>query len=127
MSFTIFPVLYRDADNYKAGRDFAFQGAITSVQKDALRSALSDEAYFVPTQVGLEHLGADLASFPGNADHGFHELDVDAITVVESITEYAQMQEEPLEDFLARFNTIGTNGWNPTVACDALGIPQEIY
>lgn len=85
MKITCFHYIYRDENNYKEGSDFYALGEITDEQKKRLQATLDEGLYFVPGDVGLDHLGElRWSRFPTSADHPFHELDTEGISVEEA-------------------------------------------
>ena len=72
---TVFEVMYRDGHNYKRCADWVFAGAATPQQMASVTAHLDNGIYFVPMQLGLEHLAVDTEwSFPTEIDHPWHEL-----------------------------------------------------
>lgn len=76
---TRIPYMYRDASNYKQFGSLVVKGKPTSAQLEALRGCLVDEDKFIPTQIGLSHLGAmaDWPSWPCEDGHPWHELQLE--------------------------------------------------
>lgn len=118
---TVVPVTYRDASNYKTHRDFRFRGVISTPQRAALAAALEDGEFFIPTQVGLPHLGASgLVAFPSEDDHVFHELDLDEITVT------AGTANDTITEFVDRMTAANRDGWDVTAAMQALDLDKTV-
>lgn len=122
---TAFHYLYRDASNYKAGRTVVLEGVPTPDDLDAVRAALSDGEWFIPSQVGLDDLQGELQALDSEAsrnadginedDHLWHEL-----TLPEDISE----TDEPptpgmpsLADLVERFRRVT---WDDTVPVPTL-------
>lgn len=78
MAWTVFEYLYRDADNYKAYGEVAFEGVADDAQWEAALQTLDEGTYFVAEQIGLPALYAQLYRWSGNvatdADHCWHEF-----------------------------------------------------
>lgn len=80
---TVIPVQYRDGANYKIRAAIVLDGAITGSQIEAVRASLFEGEFYVPGQLGMEHLGTGAwPSFPCEDDHGWHEMDLAGIEVV---------------------------------------------
>jgi hypothetical protein len=65
---------YRDADNYKQLEDVVIPGEISEKDKALILSKLDEGMYFIPSQVGLNDLQERMCSPIGDADHVWHEL-----------------------------------------------------
>lgn len=116
--WTVIPVLYRDAANHKKAATVLADGAINGSQLDALGAALESDEMFVPAQVGLRHLGATMAGFPGTDDHGWHEIDMNEIVVEPDAPNFESqwspvIKVGPVADFVAKFVRAATMGWEP--------------
>ncbi|WP_394275215.1 hypothetical protein [Luteococcus sp.] len=76
---TTIPYMYRDAANYKQWGSIVVRGQLTDEHRVALQACLDEEQHFIPTQLGITHLGtvADWPSFPCEDDHPWHELGLD--------------------------------------------------
>ncbi len=75
--------MYRDADNYKVGRNVVLAGALTLDQAIAMVAALDERQWFVPSKTGLDDIQSDFvagAEWDEQSDHPFHELTGIAIT-----------------------------------------------
>jgi hypothetical protein len=98
--------LYRDASNYKQRGEVVLAGEMA--ESDA-RSALWEEAYFIPSAVGLpnlQHLFQEQGfPFPTEDDHPWHE--VASIRPTESEPTVALSAAE----FLRRLTECRTAGW----------------
>ncbi len=125
MSVTIIPVLYRDhADNRWYG-EVQLDGEITNDERAAIRASLLDGKYYAPVQIGLSHCGqGESTSFPGLDDHGFHEMDLDNITIEENLFARTSTSVRAADDggtvheFLARVKNAAVAGWQPMLpAC----------
>lgn len=119
MSQTIIPVIYRDAAAYKAHTTYVADGAITDEQKTTLTGALHDGEFFIPMDLGYEHLGPQLDAwsetpFPGDDDHPWHELDVEDITV-EGNGPTDGITVGTVSEFIAAMVAASTAGWNDGV------------
>lgn len=123
------PVMYRDADNYKEHATLFLKGTVTDALKNRLRRTLEDQQYYLPTQVGQQHLGSTLSRWPDeSSDHPWHELDVDEI-------EQAFLTPEQLEraivepmSFIAFIKIMEHNkalGWDSPSAEQHLGIISQ--
>ncbi len=66
--------MYRDASNYKTWRTIRVKGVITLEQIQPCLAAECDGTEFIPSQVGLEDIQKDLASYPSGDDHVWHQL-----------------------------------------------------
>lgn len=121
-SVTAIPVMYRDGHNYKKSRTLLFAGAITPEQTELLRASLDEGVYFIPTQVGLRHLGHAMESFPNDADHSWHELllgDIEVTTVTELPDDLPDLNE-----FLSTMRGAAKEGWDEFTAALDLNIPM---
>ncbi|MCV6988657.1 hypothetical protein H7I87_00290 [Mycobacterium timonense] len=119
MAYTTIPVCYRDYADYRWHGDIRLEGAITPQQVGALRAALVDGALYAPLQVGLTHCGAEESRmFPGVNDHGWHEMDLDGITIDEWRPSRLGCVSGPDEagtvaEFVARMQRAAAAGWQP--------------
>lgn len=75
--FTVIPVLYRDAGNYKAHGCIVIRGGCSSEDLQSIRAALVDGLWFDPGEPGWRHLAEDWPRFPGPDDHPLHEMLLD--------------------------------------------------
>ena len=103
--------MYRDASNYKLRDRRVFPGEITAAERDAIIAHLDGHVsveedwylngYFIPVQLGWEHLAADGEwNFPGEDDHPWHEL-----TGIEP-TGARPTEYETIHEFVTRFCAI---------------------
>jgi hypothetical protein len=102
---TRFNYRYRDAHNFKVEKSLYFIGAINDAEVAILKAGLFDGEWFVPEQVGLPPLQAELFQFskgPTDADHALHELvsiegqnEIEAGGLLSSIS---------MSELLSRFN-----------------------
>lgn len=117
MKNTKFSYLYRDASNYKAFRELVLEGKLT--RKD-IQDVLEDGANFIPEQVGLPELQAELgqygAEFPSEDDHVWHEIDSIAETDEEPNFELTAKQVKQL------FLDVKKVGWKVLEASERLGV-----
>lgn len=114
------PYMYRDASNYKAHSCIRVSGTLTSEQVERVRASCELEC-FIPGQVSalLMHLGTELASFPYDDDHPWHELDLDDIEEAADDTAPAHMSPEA---FVSAFEKASSNGWDELYYLDSLGV-----
>lgn len=71
-----FSYRYRDASNGKSGGEIVFAGPLGERDVAFLRARLDEDHFFIPTQLGLEHLGLESNGFPDDdLDHVWHEFD----------------------------------------------------
>lgn len=120
-SWTLIPVMYRDASNYKAYGDVLLQGSITDAQIAALRTSLKQETYYVPGQLGLEHLA--LQQWPGSRyedDDNWHEMMHDQIRTldlgtVELVRQRGTQEAGTVAEFLAKVQDAAAAGWDPGI------------
>lgn len=114
------PVMYRDADNYKEHTTLYFDGVATDELKARLKAALDAGEHYVPTQIGHEHLGTRMDSWPDQqSDHVWHELDVDEI---ENKTGRDDLATGSFEDFVALMERNAAAGWDVPAAMVELGL-----
>ena len=74
----------RSTGNWKLHPEYRFAGEISGAERALLADALDDGQYFAPWAVGLDHpLDAAGWSPTTDEDHGWLELDVDDITVID--------------------------------------------
>lgn len=84
MKVTVIPAMYRSTGNWKLHPEYRFAGEISGAERALLADALDDGQYFAPWAVGLDHpLDAAGWSPTTDEDHGWLELDVDDITVID--------------------------------------------
>lgn len=115
---TEIPILYRDIANHKDFDEIALQGQITDTQIATLRASLQAGTRFVPTQIGMEHLGeVNRSEFPTEDDHSWHEVELDQIKVLDLLsgtyigTEIANL--ETVDSFISRMQAAAAAGWKP--------------
>lgn len=107
--FSIIPVMYRDADNYKSNGSYHVEGEFTPEQKERLRATLHGGDRFLPGQIGGDHLGGNSFDFDADADHPWHELDTSEIYV----SDYPEGDSFGTpEDFVAQFEKAASDGWD---------------
>lgn len=117
---TVVPVMYRDAANYKRCARIILDGAITGSQIDEVRQGLDEGEFFVPEQLGMEHLGwsSGWSSYPCEDDHGWHEMNLSGIEVVPghagAFIEGVGTDVATVTQFLARIAAVAAAGWRPT-------------
>lgn len=117
------PVMYRDADNYKEFTTLYFSGVATDELKARLRAVLDSGEHYIPTQIGHEHLGTRMASWPDQqSDHVWHELDVDEI---ENTTGRDNLASESFEDFVALIEQNSAAGWDVLAASKELSLEGD--
>jgi len=120
-SWTVIPVMYCDASNYKAYGDILLEGIITDMQIAALRASLSQESYYVPGQLGLKHLAIE--TWPGSRyddDDNWHEALLSEIRTVDQATsdlirERGTQEAGTIHQFLAKVQKAAADGWNPSI------------
>lgn len=117
---TVVPVQYRDRANHQTAGSIELAGVITPTQIAALRAALHEGRYYVPSQLGLSHLGASAwSSFPTEDDHGWHEMRLDDFEVLRADALAQGMfcgQSDgggTVADFVARMERAAATGWRP--------------
>jgi len=116
-------VMYRDADNYKEGTTLRFAGELTDELKARLKATLEDGEHYIPTQVGHEHLGHRMASWPDQqSDHVFHELDVEEIEQVTALED--RIYDGSFEDFVKTMEAAKAAGWDVSAAMAELGLEE---
>lgn len=108
--FSIIPVMYRDADNYKSNGSYHVEGEFTPEQKERLRATLHGDDQFLPGQIGGDHLGErEFGDFDDESDHPWHELDTSEIYV----SDYPEGDSFGTpEDFVAIFEKAAADGWD---------------
>ena len=80
MKNTLLSYMYRDANNYKVGRTVILEGELSPKQIQDIRNKIGsdeDDNGFVPHQVGLDDLQAELQAFDSkdwDDDLSAHEL-----------------------------------------------------
>lgn len=112
------PYMYRDGSNFKALGDVVLSGLMTPEQIEQVRECLdfsvdADRGQFIPTQIGLPHLGTCWPeSFPCEDDHVWHELDT---TEIESFPRgLPDIPHCTVEEFIVRMQQASQN-WNDGV------------
>lgn len=76
--------MYRSAGNWKLHPEYRFAGEISGVDRALLADALDDSEFFAPWAVSLDHPLDDTGWSPTvDEDHGWLELDVNEITVID--------------------------------------------
>jgi hypothetical protein len=119
--FTIIPVSYRDAAGWQKNATYVAEGAITEEQTTALRGCVDGDGFFIPTQIGQDHLGQAMEQFPGEDDHIFHVMDVYDVEIVDVLPEYNSLvMVGPVDEFVALMVTEHAKGWDDTVDVDDL-------
>lgn len=98
--------LYRDAHNYKQRDTIVVAGVLTEKEQHELREALQSDC-FIPEQVGMRPLQADLQAFGPGEDDAWHEID--QISITEETTTFPGTAQE----LLARFKAAD---WDPSVS-----------
>lgn len=113
---THIPYMYRDAANYKVCRTLVLRGSITAEQVEQLRATLHDGDHFIPTQIGMPHLGTESgwASFPCEDDHIWHELELDAVEEGSGREDEAWFS---VEEFITMMTTAAQR-WDDTVSVE---------
>lgn len=107
--YSIIPVMYRDADNYKSHGSYYVEGEFTPEQKERLRETLEVDNTFLPGQIGGDHLGGNNYDYDDDSDHPWHELDVDEIHT----SEHPEGDSFGMpEEFVARFEKAAADGWD---------------
>lgn len=115
------PVLYRDACNYKRDETYVLSGMFTDGHGARLRAALEAGACFIPTQVGLDHLGETFdTGFPTRDDHVWHEIDVDDIETVSGGGDVLMTVGE----FVALIEGAAAQGWDELAGELAIGLNE---
>jgi hypothetical protein len=99
--------MYRDGSNYKTYREEVLQGELTSLQIAEIKSNLQDGEYFIPSQVGLDDLQAELQKYDSrdyDDDLSLHEfLEVELVSDTPTI-------EMTAEEFYNKF--VNIRSWN---------------
>jgi hypothetical protein len=111
-------VMYRDGCNYKAHGVIRLEGVITPSQLAALRDALDDGLYYAPLQLGLTHLGGiEWSSFPGDDDHGYHEMLLDEIEIRSGEPCHGCVVDHggTVAEFIAAVQAAARSGWDPSL------------
>ena len=106
--------LYRDAGNYKAYHDLVICGKLTLAQ---VALYLDSGEFFIPSQVGLPDLQAELGT-PTDDDHVWHHLPSDAFTP----TETSPTVRLTARTLLTRFRRAHTAGWDVSAAMARNGL-----
>lgn len=83
MTYSIIPVTYRDADNYKSHGSYHVKGEFTPEQVTRMKATLDLDDRFLPGQIGGDHLGGNSFEYDDEVDHPWHELNVDEIRTSE--------------------------------------------
>ena len=106
---TRFAYLYRDADNYKQGKEVILQGRLSRANIAGILRAASDYNHFIPGDVGMENLQPRFNSgWEIEADHPWHEIVEiayvddpptsddcqDVMTVVDLVAKWPTTQED---------------------------------
>lgn len=118
---TVLTYQYRDAANYKVAGEIHLAGIITEQQISRLRETLDNDEQFIPTQLGLQHLGIKgrehygWTSFPCEDDHVWHELFLTGEGAIEVYTMGQTDGCEPVEEFVKRMEKANADGWDDTV------------
>lgn len=102
---TAIHVLYRDPSNYKLRDTLVFSGAITDGEVRAIDAHKLDGQFFVPTQIGLRHLGEDSDWSIDEEDTDLHEIEMIELTHDEPT------EDMSINDFVERFCAAV---WNPS-------------
>lgn len=104
--------LYRDADNFKQIDEIVVAGVLSEEQQQELRDSLDSEG-FIPEQVGMRALQADLQAYAPGDDDAWHEIE--EISITEDPTTFPGTAKELLAKFKA-------TDWNPEFSDFDLGI-----
>ena len=120
-SWTVIPVMYRDAVNFKAYGDILLEGIITDAEIAVLRTSLREETYYVPGQLGLGHLAHE--TWPGSSyddDDNWHEMFLNEIRRVDVaiaalIRERGTHEGGTVTEFLAKVQDAAAAGWDPRI------------
>lgn len=107
---TVFPVMYRDADNYKRHSTIVVAGTFTDEQFEALRETLDQGEFYAPVDVGLPHLLDDSLWSQTDKDHCWHEMDVDDHDVL-PLPAGATVQFESPSAMIEQFTAAASAGW----------------
>ena len=114
--FTLIPVSYRDASGWQQNATYVAEGAINKAQTRRLRECVDGDGFFIPTQIGFEHLGAAMEKFPSEDDHIFHVMDVYAMEIADTLPGHnMQVMVGPVDEFVDRMVTEHARGWDDTV------------
>lgn len=81
---TAIPYLYRDSSNYKVHDELVVEGELTTAGIASIREVLIDGVWFDPVPLNLRHRGSELANFPTDDDHDWHELVLDDVNLTEA-------------------------------------------
>lgn len=120
-NWTLIPVMYRDAHNYKAYGDILLEGIITDTQIEAIRTSLRETTHYVPGQLGLGHLAHQ--AWPGSTyddDDNWHEMFLSEIRRVDLadaalIRERGTQEGGTVAEFLAKVQDAAAAGWDPHI------------
>lgn len=109
--------LYRDASNYKQFGSALLYGTITEEQKEVIGATLDDEdGHFIPDQIGWEHPGRAMSSWPSEDDHCFAEIDMEDATTFEVIddttTRSGEVIHGTVDAWVARMVEAKSIGWD---------------
>ena len=106
--------MYRDASNYKTSRTIRVKGVIRFKQIQPCLANESEGTEFIPSQVGLEDIQKDLAKYPSDNDHVWHQLG--SVLVTEKEPTVKITAAELLKNFQAR-----KGNWDVVAAVDLHG------
>lgn len=121
-TITTVPVMYRDADNYKWRGHIELMGALSSADRKAILDTLEDGTDFIPTEVGLLHVGQQKNEdgFGTDADHVFNTLLLDEAEE-EQVSDFPS-ELPTVEQFIAALQQASAHGWNTAQAMEELGL-----
>lgn len=113
---TEFAVMYRDGDNYKRHATITVGGEFTAEQIVSLRATLDQGEFYAPKNVGLPHLLDESDWSAGDADHCWHELDLDAAAEVRPARDGELLDFNTPAAMIAKFAKASTAGWRDQLA-----------
>lgn len=107
--YTIIPYRYVDVSNFKQFGEIALQGELTTCELSAIATKLHDSRLFIPFDLHLNipELQKEMEGIPSDADHVFHELMLDKVSVQSSPPKDATILSK--DDFLMAFSRILAN------------------
>ena len=107
---TVFSVMYRDGDNYKQHSTIAVAGEFTAEQILALRATLDQGEFYAPLDVDLPHLLENTGWSKSDADHCWHEINLDDPDV-RPVRDGETVHFESPEAMIGQFAAASQAGW----------------
>lgn len=90
---------------------------MTDAEWATLRDSLDSGEYYLPLQIGLDHLGVELSRYsPAAGDHPWHEMNVYDITTVDAASFIGSGQivhVGPVGKFVESVAEARAAGWDP--------------